>query len=100
MIQSRFAQGIWVSCGSQTFGIGNAEFTFRVSAEPAKRTGLNNPAADGKLSSSKLLRRINLEGIQRISGSALTNQSFCPENAKLVVPNRVCALRSLETLVR
>lgn len=100
MVQGDIAQRVRISRGCQTFGVGNVEFRFLESAEPAKGTRLNDLAADGKLSSSKLLRRVSLQGIQRISGSTLADQSFCLEDAKLVVPNRVCAVCSLKTLIR
>src|SRR4249919_2555144 len=99
VVQGDITKGVRISCGSQTFGVGNAEFPFRVSAEPAKCTGLSDPAADGELSRCKLLRRLSFQGIQRISSSTLTGQGFCLENTKLVVPDRVRALCSLETLV-
>src|SRR5579859_1820076 len=99
MVQGDITKGVRISCGSQTFGIGDAEFSFCISVKPAKGTGLNDPPADGELSCSKLFRRVSFQGIQRISRFTLANQNFCFENAKLVVPNRVGALRTLETLV-
>src|SRR5690349_2959407 len=100
VVQGDIAQRVRISRGRQAFGLGNAGFRFRESAKPAKGTSLNELAANGELSGSKLLRRLGLQGIQGISGSTLAEQSFGSEDAKLVVPNRVRALCPLKTLVR
>lgn len=97
VVQGDIAQRVRISRGCQTFGVGNAELRFREPAKPAQGTSLNDLAAEGELSGSKLLRRVGLKRIQGISGSILADQSFGPEDAKLVVPNRVRALCPLKT---
>ncbi len=76
MVQRHFAYGIRTSCISKMFGVSNAKVRFRIFAETTKCAGLNYTAADGKFAGSKLLRRIGVEGIQRIRGSTLTDQNL------------------------